>query len=121
MLIHVDPHFMAVMSTILTRLASAPISGIYETVVRQSLPTLCEAISRSTASADKDDSNKWIAAAALEQLSGLLQGAPEGNLGGGFVETLAPPLFACLRITKDRDAIQVSLHLQLAQVIRATC
>lgn len=99
-----DPHFMAVMSTILQRLASAPVPGIYETVVRQSLPALCEAIGKV-----KGD-DKWIAAAGLELLSGLLQGAPEGNLGGGFIDTLAPALFSSLRVTKDRDAIQVSPH-----------
>lgn len=94
---------MAVMSTILSRLASAPVHGLYETVVRQSLSPLCEAIGKT----EGDD--KWIAAAALEQLSGLLQGAPEGNIGSGFIDTLAPALFACLRTTKDRDAIQVRL------------
>ena len=92
---------MAVMSTILSRLASAPVPGLYETVVRQSLSPLCEAIGKT----EGDD--KWIAAAALEQLSGLLQGAPDGNIGSGFIDTLAPALFACLRTTKDRDAIQV--------------
>ena len=92
---------MAVMSTILSRLASAPVPGLYETVVRQSLSPLCVAIGKT----EGDD--KWIAAAALEQLSGLLQGAPDGNIGSGFIDTLAPALFACLRTTKDRDAIQV--------------
>lgn len=92
---------MAIMSAILQRLASAPVPGIYETVIRQSLPTLCEAIAKG----EGDD--KWIAAAALEQVSGLLQGAPEDNLGSGFVDALAPALFSCLRTNKDRDAIQV--------------
>lgn len=96
---------MAVMSAIIQRLAGAPAQGIYETVVRQALPVLCEAIGRG----EGDD--KWIAAAALEQLAGLLQGAPEGNLGSGFIDTLAPALFACLRTTKDRDAIQVGCRV----------
>lgn len=98
---------MAVMSTILSRLASAPVPGIYEAVARQSLPPLCAAIGKT------EGEDKWIAAAALEQLSGLLQGAPEGNIGSGFIDTLAPALFACLRTTKDRDAIQVTCTVSL--------
>ncbi|KAI0347862.1 ARM repeat-containing protein [Trametopsis cervina] len=109
-----DPHFMAVMSTILSRLASAPVAGLYETVARQALPPLCEAIRRG----DGDD--KWIAAAALEQISGLLQGAPEGHIGSGFIETLAPALFGCLRATKDRDAIQYGITC-LTLIVRKDC
>lgn len=100
---------MAVMSTILQRLASAPVADIYETVMSRALPVLCEAINR------EEGDDRWIAAAALEQLSGLLQGAPEGNLGAGFIGTLAPALFSCLRATKDRDAIQVISDIHPSQ------
>ena len=73
---------------------------MYEAVVGAALPQLCEAIT----TAQGEDSG--IAGAALEQVAALLQGAPEGNLGEGFLNTLGPHLFAPM---EDRNAIQVGL------------
>lgn len=99
-----DPHLMAITSSLLTRLASVPTPGVYNAVVRQALPPLCVAL----ASSGGEGQDKWIAGAALEQLCGLLQGAPaEGGVGDGFVAQLGPVLFGKIKDIADRDAIQV--------------
>ena len=95
---------MAITSSLLTRLASVPTPGVYSAVVRQALPPLCAAL----ASAGGEGQDKWLAGAALEQLCGLLQGAPgEGGVGEGFVAQLGPVLFGKIKEIADRDAIQV--------------
>lgn len=82
--------------------------GVYEAVVGAALPRLCQAI----ATAHGDDVG--IAGAALEQVSALLQGAPDGHLGDGLVGTLAPCLF---REIEDRNAIQWAITC-LAFIVR---
>ncbi|KIP03840.1 hypothetical protein PHLGIDRAFT_31632 [Phlebiopsis gigantea 11061_1 CR5-6] len=101
-----DPHLMAITSSLLTRLASVPTPGVYNAVVRQALPPLCVAL----ASSGGEGQDKWIAGAALEQLCGLLQGAPaEGGVGDGFVSQLGPVLFGKIKDIADRDAIQYAI------------
>ncbi|KAI0325407.1 ARM repeat-containing protein [Cubamyces sp. BRFM 1775] len=95
-----DPIFISILTDVLESLASSPAPGIYQTVVRQALPTLCNAIMSSTAV------DSWIASAAIELVSSLVSGAQEGGLGEGFFAMLAPSLFSCLRTTEDRDVIQ---------------
>ena len=95
---------MAITSSLLTRLASVSTPGVYAAVIRQALPPLCAAIAAS----DPQGQEKWLAGAALEQLCGVLQGAPvEGGVGEGFVAQLGPVLFSRIRGIADRDAIQV--------------
>ncbi|KAL7284955.1 hypothetical protein ACG7TL_000044 [Trametes sanguinea] len=95
-----DPIFISILTDVLESLASSPAPGIYQTVVQQALPTLCNAIMSSTAV------DSWIASAAIDLVSSLVSGAPEGGLGEGFFAMLAPSLFSCLRATEDRDVIQ---------------
>ena len=73
---------------------------MYETVVKQALPSLTNAIMAST-------EEPWITGAAIDLASSLAQGAPESGLGDGFVSMLAPSLFLALRTVEDRDVIQV--------------
>lgn len=75
--------------------------GVYQTIVKESLPPLAHAI----ASAQSDES--WIASAAIELVGSLVQGAPTSNLGEGFFGAFAPSLFQRLKSTEDRDIIQV--------------
>ena len=97
---------MAITSSLLTRLASVPTPGVYAAVVRQALPPLSSAL----ASSGGEGQEKWLAGAALEQLCGVLQGAPaEGGVGDGFVAQLGPVLFGKIKEVADRDAIQVQV------------
>ncbi|GJE89716.1 ARM repeat-containing protein [Phanerochaete sordida] len=101
-----DPHLMAITSALLSRLSSVPTPGVYAAVMRQTLPPLCSALARATT----EGQERFYAAAALEQLCGLLQGAPsEGGVGEGFVAQLGPVLFTKIRQVQDRDAIQYAI------------
>lgn len=101
---------MAIMSSLLTRLASVSTPGVYNAVIRQALPAICGALANS----NSQGQDKWLAGAALEQLCGLLQGAPaEGGVGDGLVAQLGPVLFGRIKEIADRDAIQVSCNLFL--------
>ena len=87
----------------MTRLVEIPGPGVYEAVVGVALPHLCQAF------ATAQGKDLGIAGAALEQVSALLQGAPDGRLGEGLVNALAPCLFGTL---EDRNAIQVRSSVQ---------
>lgn len=100
-----DPIFISILTDIFENLASSPQEGIYETVVKQALPILSNAIM----SAKKEES--WIAGSAIDLVSSLVQGAPENRLGDGFFQLLAPSLFACLTTAEDRDVLQVTLYM----------
>ncbi|KIJ66488.1 hypothetical protein HYDPIDRAFT_174567 [Hydnomerulius pinastri MD-312] len=96
-----DPIFLSIFTDILASLAGSAAQGVYETVVKQALPTLCTSI----AGAKPDES--WIAGSAIDLVSSLIRGAPEGGLGEGFFALLAPSLFSCLNEAEDRDVLQV--------------
>ncbi|KAI0829067.1 ARM repeat-containing protein [Trametes gibbosa] len=95
-----DPIFISILTDVLESLASSPSPGVYQAVVQQALPTLCNAIMTSTAV------DSWVASAAIDLVSSLVSGAPESGVGGGFLEMLAPSLFSCLGNAEDRDVIQ---------------
>lgn len=101
-----DPIFLSILTDILSSLASAPIPGIYETVVKQALPALANAIGSSP-----DES--WVAGSAIDLVGSLVSGAPESGLGEGFFAHLAPNLFQCLLGTEDRDILQVQMYCLL--------
>ena len=98
-----DPIFLSLFTDIFTSLASSSASNVYETVVKQALPSL----STSIGSAKPDDS--WITGSAIELVTSLVKGAPEIGLGDGFFALLAPNLFECLKHAEDRDVLQVGL------------
>ncbi|TDL19426.1 ARM repeat-containing protein [Rickenella mellea] len=95
-----DPIFISILTDILSSLASSPGEGVYQIVVTQSLPPLCNAI----VNANPNDS--WITSSAVDLIGSLVRGAPEAGLGEGFFGTLAPSLFKCLREAEDRDVLQ---------------
>ncbi|KAJ7269388.1 ARM repeat-containing protein [Mycena haematopus] len=95
-----DPIFLSNVDNILTSLASSSADGIYQTVVKQALPNLCQAM----AAAPLDES--WIASSAIDLVSSLVTGASEGTLGEGFFALLAPSIFKCLGEAEDRDVLQ---------------
>jgi hypothetical protein len=98
-----DPIFISLLADIIQELASSSGEGIYETVVKQALPILVDAIG----SAKSEES--WITSAAIEFAQSLIQGSPaEKGLGEGFFALLAPNLFQCLDQADDRDVLQVS-------------
>lgn len=101
-----DPIFISILTDILTSLASSPTNGVYETVVKQSLPQLSVAINSAT----KEES--WIASSAIDLVSSLVEGSPLTGLGEGFFALLAPNLFSCLAGADDRDVLQVKIHVQ---------
>ncbi len=88
---------MATISSILGQLAAVPIPGMYEVVISHAVPILCQAIVQPDGSP----------AAAIDQVCGLLEGAPQGKLGANFMNTLAPCLFGAMKTMEDRDGIQV--------------
>jgi importin-9 len=102
-----DPIFLSIFTDIFAALASSPAPNVYETVVKQGLPTLCTSIG----SAKPEES--WIAGSAIDLVSSLVKGAPESGLGDGFFALLAPNLFECLKQAEDRDILQVRLLLEL--------
>ncbi|KAJ6520160.1 armadillo-type protein [Mycena sanguinolenta] len=109
-----DPIFLSNVDNILTSLASSSADGIYQTVVKQALPNLCQAMT----AAPLDES--WITSSAIELVSSLATGASEGNLGDGFFALLAPSLFKCLAVAEDRDVIQNGISC-LTLIIRRDC
>ncbi|KAJ7459076.1 armadillo-type protein [Mycena galericulata] len=109
-----DPIFLSIVDNILTSLASSSADGIYQTVVKQALPHLCQAM----ASAPLSES--WITASAIDLVSSLVTGASEGALGEGFFSVLAPSLFKCLGEAEDRDVLQNGISC-LTLIIRKDC
>ncbi|KAG1848518.1 armadillo-type protein [Suillus subalutaceus] len=87
-----DPIFLSIFTEIFTSLASSTGTG--------ALPTLCTAIASSK------PQEAWIAGSAIDLISSLVRGAPEGGLGDGFFALLAPSLFSCLSEAEDRDVLQ---------------
>ncbi|THG95659.1 hypothetical protein EW026_g6034 [Hermanssonia centrifuga] len=94
-----DPVLMATISSILGQLAAVPIPGMYEVVISHAVPILCQAIVQPDGSP----------AAAIDQVCGLLEGAPQGKLGANFMNTLAPCLFGAMKTMEDRDGIQAGI------------
>lgn len=82
-------------------LAASRAKGVYEIVVKQSLPTLCTAI------ANAKPNESWVAGSAIDLVTSLIRGSPESGLGEGFFAHLAPNLFNCLELADDRDVLQV--------------
>ncbi|KAF6754194.1 armadillo-type protein [Ephemerocybe angulata] len=110
-----DPIFISLLADILAELASSSGAGIYETVVKQALPILVDAIG----SAKKDES--WITSSAIEFAQSLVQGSSaEKGLGDGFFALLAPNLFQCLDQADDRDVLQNGITC-LTLIVRKDC
>ncbi|KII94307.1 hypothetical protein PLICRDRAFT_50286 [Plicaturopsis crispa FD-325 SS-3] len=109
-----DPIFLSILTEILASLASSSSAGVYETVVKQALPTLCTALG----SAQPQES--WVAGSSIDLVSSLVRGAPDSGLGDGFFALLAPPLFTCLKVAEDRDVLQNGVTC-LTLIIRKDC
>jgi importin-9 len=84
---------------------------VYETVVKQALPTLCYSIESAPLA------ESWISASAVELVSSLVSGSPESGLGDGFFGLLAPSLFKCLCTAEDRDLLQVIMCAYYFRVV----
>jgi importin-9 len=98
--------FTSVLSDVLESLASSAVPGVYENVVKESLPALCHAI--NSAKADE----LWVAESGIEMISSLVEGASPGKLGDGFFATVAPTIFNALKASEDRDVLQVNVFSQ---------
>ncbi|KAG8219346.1 armadillo-type protein [Butyriboletus roseoflavus] len=109
-----DPIFLSIFTDILASLAKSSAAGVYETVVKQALPTLCTSIT----TAKHEES--WIAGSAIDLVSSLIRGAPESGLGDGFFALLAPNLFNCLKNAEDRDVLQNGV-VCLTLIVRKDC
>lgn len=102
-----DPIFLSIFPDIITSLTGSSQSGIYEAVVKQALPPLCNSIAHATLE------ESWIASSAIELVGSIVKGAPPTGLGEGFFAMLAPSLFKCLGDAEDRDVLQVNTSLFL--------
>ncbi|KAF8554336.1 ARM repeat-containing protein [Imleria badia] len=109
-----DPIFLSIFTDILASLAKSSAPGVYETVVKQALPTLCTSI--TTAKSEET----WIASSAIDLVSSLVRGAPESGLGDGFFALLAPNLFECVKNAEDRDVLQNGV-VCLTLIVRKDC
>ncbi|TEB38615.1 ARM repeat-containing protein [Coprinellus micaceus] len=110
-----DPIFISLLADIIQELASSSGEGIYETVVKQALPILVDAIGLAKSE------ESWITSAAIEFAQSLVQGSPaEKGLGEGFFALLAPNLFQCLDQADDRDVLQNGITC-LTLVVRKDC
>ncbi|KAF8870248.1 ARM repeat-containing protein [Mucidula mucida] len=107
-----DPILLSIFPDILESLCSASVEGIYEVVVKEALPSLCNSLS----SAPLEES--WTASSALELINALIRG--EHAMGEGFFSVLAPHLFKCLAVVEDRDALQNGI-VSLTLVVRKDC
>ena len=105
-----DPIFLSIFPDILSSLASSTNPGMYEAVVKQALPPLCNSIGNAPLN------EPWVASSAIDLVSSLVGGSPQSGLGGGFFAMLAPPLFKCLQEAEDRDVLQVSIFSWSANV-----
>ncbi|PBL00281.1 ARM repeat-containing protein [Armillaria gallica] len=108
-----DPILLSIFPDILESLASASAPAIYEVVVKQALPSLCNSIS----SASIDES--WITSSAIDLVNSLINGSKNG-LGDGFFALLAPHLFKCLGEADDRDVLQNGI-ICLTLIVRKDC
>ena len=99
-----DPILISLLTDIFASISASSQPGVYQAVVRNALPTLCNSLSN----ASKDDS--WVTSSAIELVTSLANGAPQDQLGEGFFSTLAPCLFSCLDSAEDRDVLQVKFH-----------
>jgi hypothetical protein len=109
--LNLDPIFMSTLGDILESLAKSRTPGVYETVVKQALPILCDSIESASLA------NSWISASGIDLVSNLVGGAPESGLGEGFFARLAPSLFKCLSAAEDRDVLQVRHCIQTNQTM----
>jgi importin-9 len=95
-----DPIFLSVLTDLFTNLASSSPS-VYEVLVKQAVPRLTEALNAA------NNEQSWAVSSALDLLASLAEGAPESGLGEGFFATIAPNVFATLKVAEDRDVLQV--------------
>ncbi|KAF8641001.1 hypothetical protein AX17_000646 [Amanita inopinata Kibby_2008] len=105
-----DPIFLSILTDILTSLASSQSAGVYDTTIKQALPTLTDAMT----SAKPEES--WITSSAIELISSLVKGSGNG-LAQGFFSHIAAGLFKCLREAEDRDVLQNGIEC-LTVIIR---
>lgn len=96
-----DPILLSILDDLLTDMTHSLNVEVYQAVVSQSLPTLCNAL----AQAKPDES--WIASSAIDLTSSLARGASYGRLGENFFATLAPTLFECMGTTQDQETLEV--------------
>ncbi|KAJ3786679.1 ARM repeat-containing protein [Lentinula aff. detonsa] len=108
-----DPIFLSIFPDILNSLAAADVSGIYETVVKQALPLLCNSIAVATVD------QSYVAGSAIELVGSLVKASSNG-LGEGFFPLLAPNLFKCLSEVEDRDVLQNGISC-LTLIVRKDC
>ncbi|KAF5345146.1 hypothetical protein D9758_009691 [Tetrapyrgos nigripes] len=113
-----DPIFLSIFPDIINSLAAASTPGIYETVVQQAMPPLCNAISSSSSSGSLDQS--YVAGSAIELVSAIIRASPPNGLGPNFFSMFAPNLFKCLGTVEDRDVIQNGIT-SLTLIIRKDC
>ncbi|KAF9011181.1 armadillo-type protein [Cyathus striatus] len=109
-----DPIFLSILSDILASLAGSKASGMYESVVKQALPVLNNAI------ASAKPSESWISGSAIDLISSLVRGCPESGLGEGFFGLIAPNLFKSLLESEDRDVLQNGIAC-LTLIVRKDC
>ncbi|KAL5640264.1 hypothetical protein ACGC1H_007512 [Rhizoctonia solani] len=113
-----------VLLSVITEVFEGLAAASYQATVSQALPSLSVALT----SVSNDET--WITSSALEIITGLMRGAPEGQLGHGFFENLGSALFKAIGETEDRDVIQNGIecltlivrkeHTQLTQWHDAT-
>jgi hypothetical protein len=98
----IDPIFLSILSDIFSSLAASTATGLYETVVKRTLPELTSVIGTA------DPKETWVSSSAIDIVTSLIRGAPEAGIGEGFFALLAPGLFKTLTEVEDRDTIQVN-------------
>ncbi|KAG8991743.1 hypothetical protein FRB93_002589 [Tulasnella sp. JGI-2019a] len=109
-----DPVLLSSLSDIFLALAKCPVPTVYQAVVKNTVPTLANAISHSGAG------ENWISSSAIDLVTSLMRGATKGQLGEGFFAVLGPALFNCILVTEDREVIQNGIEC-LTMVIRKGC
>ena len=110
-----DPIFISILTDIMDLLTSSPVNGVNETVVKQAVPPLTNALITAK------PIESWITSSAIDLLNSIVEGRAAG-LAEGFFAHVAPGLFKCLGDAEDRDILQVFISFIVHCVyIRLIC
>jgi hypothetical protein len=94
-----DPILFSSLTDLIANLASAKAPGAYQTIASQALPNVIAALTQAQAQPKEG----WLPSSAIEIVTNVVRGTPEGAIGENFFATLAPSLFGILRVTEDRE------------------
>jgi importin-9 len=95
----IDPILFSSLTDVISTVTSSQAPGAYQAIASQALPNVTQALIQ----AQSQPTEGWLASSAIEIITSVLRGAPDGAIGDGFFAMLAPSLFEILRVSEDRE------------------